>query len=170
MEPYLLLFSSAIQYYVAGRYAVFAELNPTAANLLHHAVEMCLKAALAKKGQTLAELKKHSHRIEDIWNEFRATHAGDFNRCDRIIAELHKFESIRYPDEIEKGGLESVVGRGSPPASQRVGNPKGHELYLGEIDDLIVQISAAASIKLKAFTTSNTSYQQFLEEENDSIR
>jgi len=41
-----LLIRSAIDYYAVGRYAVFAGLNPTAGNLLHHAVEMCLKGAV----------------------------------------------------------------------------------------------------------------------------
>ena len=48
-----LFISAGMHYYVAGRYAVFAGLNPTAANLLHHAVEMALKGALAKKGMAL---------------------------------------------------------------------------------------------------------------------
>src|SRR2546423_12356690 len=48
-----LFISTGMDYYVAGRYAVFAGLNPTAANLLHHAVEMALKGALAKKGMDL---------------------------------------------------------------------------------------------------------------------
>jgi hypothetical protein len=41
-------FSPATQYYVSARYDVFAGLNPVAGNLLHHAVEMCLKGALSK--------------------------------------------------------------------------------------------------------------------------
>ena len=43
-----LFFSSATQYYVSGRYAVFAGLTPVVGNLLHHAVEMYLKGALSK--------------------------------------------------------------------------------------------------------------------------
>jgi hypothetical protein len=53
-----LFISAGMDYYVAGRYAVFAGLNPTAANLLHHAVEMALKGVLAKKGMDLKALKK----------------------------------------------------------------------------------------------------------------
>src|SRR5499433_2249964 len=52
-----LFISAGMHYYVGGRYAVFAGLNPTAANLLHHAVEMALKGALAKKGMDLKALK-----------------------------------------------------------------------------------------------------------------
>ena len=67
IEPQQLFISSAIDYYVAGRFAVFAGLNPTAGNLLHHAVEMSLKAALSKRGWSLGDLKKLGHRLEDIW-------------------------------------------------------------------------------------------------------
>jgi hypothetical protein len=45
----LIFFSSASQYYVAGRFAVFVALNPVAANLMHHAVEMYLKGARARR-------------------------------------------------------------------------------------------------------------------------
>ena len=94
--------SAGMHYYVAGRYAVFAGFNPTAANLLHHAVEMALKGALAKKGMDLKALKGLSHDLPRIWREFTAQYGIDGSTFDRVIAELQKFESIRYPDEIVK--------------------------------------------------------------------
>jgi len=39
-------FGFGFQYYLAGRYAVAAQLLPVAANLLHHAIEMLLKGEL----------------------------------------------------------------------------------------------------------------------------
>src|SRR6202043_1798471 len=36
-----------MQYYTIGRYSVLAGVNPVAGNLLHHAIEMFLKGALA---------------------------------------------------------------------------------------------------------------------------
>jgi hypothetical protein len=36
------------QYYLAGRYGMFAGLMPVAANLHHHGIEMLLKGALSK--------------------------------------------------------------------------------------------------------------------------
>jgi hypothetical protein len=63
--PSSLFISAGMHYYVAGRYAVFAGLNPTAANLLHHAIEMALKGALAKKGMDLRALKRLSHAQTD---------------------------------------------------------------------------------------------------------
>ena len=39
-------FKIATDYYIAGRYAYFSALIPTAGNLLHHAVELYLKGYL----------------------------------------------------------------------------------------------------------------------------
>jgi hypothetical protein len=41
-------FSTAIDYYVAGRSAYFAHAIPTAGNILHHAVEMYLTGYLVR--------------------------------------------------------------------------------------------------------------------------
>ena len=105
--------SAGMHYYVAGRYAVFAGLNPTAANLLHHAVEMGLKGALAKKGISSKRLKKLGHDLPKTWRKFTAVYGIDGSSFDRVIAGLQKFEEIRYPDEILKKGLSSLIGRGN---------------------------------------------------------
>ena len=115
-----LFISAGMHYYVAGRYAVFAGLNPTAANLLHHAVEMALKGALAKKGMDLKALKGLSHDLPRIWREFTAQYGIDGSTFDGVIAELQKFETVRYPDEIIKQGPTSSIGRGKPSS------PSGH--------------------------------------------
>ena len=146
-----LFISAGMHYYVAGRYAVFAGLNPTAANLLHHAVEMALKGALAKKGMDLKALKGLSHDLPRIWREFTAQYGIDGSTFDGVIAELQKFESVRYPDEIVKQGLKSEIGRGKP-----TGLPSGdttHALWLGEIDALMDKVFTVGSISHKAFVS-----------------
>jgi hypothetical protein len=72
--PEHFFFSSAAQYYVAGRFGVFAALNPVAANLMHHAIEMYLKGALLKlKTKTLKDLKdKFGHSLPKSWAAFKA--------------------------------------------------------------------------------------------------
>jgi hypothetical protein len=66
-------FRYGCQYYVAGRYGVFAALIPVAANLHHHAIEMLLKGALSKS-MSLAEMKsKLWHRLQRCWEEFKNT-------------------------------------------------------------------------------------------------
>ena len=47
------LFEAAVQYYISGRWAVFNRLYEVAGNLLHHAVEMEIKAALSA-GEAIA--------------------------------------------------------------------------------------------------------------------
>src|SRR4051794_31681926 len=94
-------FRYGCQYYVAGRYGVFASLIPVAANFHHHAIEMLLKGALSQ-GMTLKEMKdKLGHKLVRCWEEFKEQ-AGDpsLNRFDRVIQELNKFEDIRYPDKL----------------------------------------------------------------------
>src|SRR5262249_17778362 len=126
-----LFISAGMQYYVAGRYAVFAGLNPTAANLLYHAVAMVLKGALAKKGMDLKALKRLSHDLLEIWREFKAKYGIDDSAFDGVIAELQKFENIRYPDEIVKQGLKCEIGWGKP-TSPPSGDTK-YTLWLGQI-------------------------------------
>src|SRR5258707_6771365 len=83
-----LFISAGMHYYVAGRYAVFAGLNPTAANLLHHAVEMALKGALAKKSMDLKALKRLNHDLPEIWREFTAQHGFDWSTFAASTAAL----------------------------------------------------------------------------------
>jgi hypothetical protein len=55
MDAINLFFSAGSQYYIAGRFGVFAGLNPVVGNLLHHAIEMDLKGALSKT-KSISEL------------------------------------------------------------------------------------------------------------------
>ena len=49
-------FGFGYQYYLAGRYAVAAQLLPIAANLLHHAIEMLLKGEADPSGRKAAPI------------------------------------------------------------------------------------------------------------------
>jgi hypothetical protein len=154
-DPDSFFVSSAVDYYVAGRYAVFAGLDPTAGNLLHHAVEMFLKAGLAKKGKSLAELKRLNHRLPDIWNEFKTHFPGhSLNGFDSVISELHKFEEIRYPDSIVSKGMLCGIDPGKKPQVAMPANAPTvpqHALYLGEIDELMIKLFSVASFSPPAF-------------------
>jgi hypothetical protein len=169
-----LLIRSAIDYYAAGRYAVFAVLHPTAGNLLHHAVEMCLKGALAKKGKSPADLKKLRHRLPRIWKEFRKEYPDDLDSFDPIIRGLHNFEEIRYPDQIAAQGMSSEIGRGkTPPPSEPSSLPTNvpsYRLYLGEIDELISKVLTAASFSPTSYTgTLFPEARKYITEENDAL-
>jgi hypothetical protein len=86
-------FSTACDYYIAGRFAAFAGLNPVVGNLLHHAIEMYLKGALAKT-KSLRELDKgFKHDLPKLWEAFKdQTNDAALKRFDATIAELHRFE------------------------------------------------------------------------------
>jgi len=137
-------FRYGCQYYVAGRYGVFASLLPVAANLHHHAIEMLLKGALSKS-MTLKEMKdKLGHKLEWCWEAFKAqADDASLNRFDRVIQELNKFEDIRYPDKLLELGasmLFDVTKAGAAMASVGGVSQPQYRLCLEEIDELVAEI------------------------------
>jgi HEPN domain-containing protein len=169
-----LLIRSAIDHYATGRYAVFAGLNPTAGNLLHHAVEMCLKGALAKKGKSTADLKELHHELPGIWKEFKAQYPHYLDSFDPTIRGLHQFAEIRYPDQIAAQGMLSEIGRGKrPPLSEPPSYPTKvpSRLYLGEIDELIGKVLAVGSFNPADYaSTLSPEARKYLLEENDALK
>jgi class 3 adenylate cyclase len=95
------------QYYLAGRYGVFASLLPVAANLHHHAIEMLLKGALSKS-VTLKEMKdKPGHKLERCWEAFpgRAVHCAlAFSSAARQLGL--PLRAGLHTGEIEKRGKD----------------------------------------------------------------
>jgi hypothetical protein len=63
-DAYAAFFDRSIQYYAAGRFAFHSGLTPVAGNLLHHAVEMCLKGALSKKGFGQSRASQHMGGVQ----------------------------------------------------------------------------------------------------------
>ena len=61
------LFQLATQYYASGRFAALSGILPVSANLLHHAVEIYLKGALAPV-LDLKAMRKLSHDLRQIWD------------------------------------------------------------------------------------------------------
>jgi HEPN domain-containing protein len=136
-----LFFSNGLQYYAAGRYSVFAGGNYVAGNILHHAVEMCLKGALEKAGWTLPKLRSLKHDLPKIWRKFKSeTGATGLDKFDDEIEALHAYEKIRYPDEIMRGGMHSLIGlrRADLHASSGAGSRHRFQLSLESVDDLIL--------------------------------
>jgi hypothetical protein len=109
---------------------------------------MALKGALAKKDMDLKALKGLGHDLPRVWREFTVQCGIDGITFDGVIAELQKFETIRYPDEIVKQGLASLISRGkpSPPSGHTT-----HALWLGEIDELMDKVFTVGSINHKAY-------------------
>jgi len=145
-----------IQYYAAGRWSELMRHIPVYGNLLHHALEMFLKAALTRQHVSLKDLKDMGHDLNRLWTEFKKRLAGNDSLAeyDGLILELDKFEDIRYPDAIWKTGMPVMtVGTsfvpgdraemwraGGPPLAKDQPRPSHYEVNLGEIDGLVVKI------------------------------
>jgi hypothetical protein len=101
----------SLQYYVAGRFAALNRLHGVAPVVLHHALEYILKAALART-HTLAQLKrKHGHDLESLWQAtVQEISTLKTPVRDRTIADLNKFEDLRYPDKLIAQGASVTIG------------------------------------------------------------
>jgi hypothetical protein len=145
-----------LQYYTAGRCAVSTGLNPVAANIIHHAVEMFLKAGLCAH-TTEDERRKLGHDLPKIWEKFKTHHdpKGALARFDGCVQGLHEFEDIRYPEGMMKPGsivLRMQFANAPMPKDQVMltgkPQPKEFSLEMSEIDTLIRAIYNAAGITI----------------------
>ena len=164
-------FRCGSQYYVSGRYAVHAALMPVGGNLHHHAIEMLLKGVLARS-MTSQKLKDYlGHRLRRAWKEFKKQ-ANDpsLSKFDRVIRELDKFESIRYPDEVLKKGAVMAFDVTKVGTSQRnlsAGSLPQYTLCLEEIDELVATIFRVGGRNPKAFLRfMKPEANQFLTQDN----
>jgi hypothetical protein len=109
---------NSLQYYKAGRFAVAAALTPVSGNILHHAAEQMMKAALAHD-DSLEKIgryrRDYSHGLATLWvsvkKRYLASSAGDIPlEFDDIVARLDRFERIRYPDKLIEEGATMSIG------------------------------------------------------------
>lgn len=166
-------FKYGCQYYVAGRYGVYAAFMPVAANLQHHAIEMLLKGALAKS-MTAKEIKlKLGHKLDATWEVFKAmANEASLARFDKAVEELNKFEDIRYPDKLLETGASMMFDVTKAGAAQSnvsgVSEPQ-FKLCLEEIDELIAEIFKIAGhnpdVYLK-MAMARADARQYLERDN----
>jgi hypothetical protein len=137
------------QYYLAGRYGMFAGLMPVAANLHHHGIEMMLKGALSKT-MSLENLKsKLMHNLPRIWKKFKEQ-ANDpsLSRFDKVIKELSKFNDVRYPDKILRRGaamMFDITRAAQNSVTGSVANVPQYKLCLEDIDEVVSVIFKVAS-------------------------
>src|SRR5262249_52873380 len=97
----------ALEYYVNGRAAGLAGCLFTTGNLFHHAVEMILKGKLSQTVplRDLSDRKKFHHSLAKCWEAFKALFPTEnLAEFDPMIAELDKFENIRYPEKLYTHG------------------------------------------------------------------
>ena len=108
---------NACQYYVTARFAMEAQCMLVCGTLFHHAVEMALKAGLAKT-RKLSDLKDMGHDLKKLWRAYKADFPDPkLKRHDQTISRLDKFETLRYPDTIKKGSIGITAVWSGPPGS-----------------------------------------------------
>jgi len=145
-------FDKATAYYVAGRFAFFAELTEVAGNLYHHAIEMYLKGCLVRAGVSEEKRRKLGHRLDETWAAFRQD-ARDpaLDRFKGVIDDLHVFEKLRYP---ESAPLDMAVAlehkRGDIVIDPTFSVKHRFHLILGDLDDLVIALHRAGSVNASA--------------------
>jgi hypothetical protein len=149
-------FELGFQYYIVARFAASegATLSPVVGNLFHHAVEMLLKGALTDRTDE-AERRRWSHNLQAAWQKFK-TEIGNasLSSFDLIISELHKFESIRYPERIISQGMTCTVGFGKEtPTTGAPRTKTRYHIFVGDMDALVKAIVVADGINPAFFTT-----------------
>lgn len=134
-------------YYIAGRYAALAHFMVVHANILHHGVEMLMKASLAK-GDSASRIREYGHpkrgyghSLGKLWQEVKIRNPrSDFARHDATVATLDKFEDIRYPEDLLRDGAQIVINlHDVPPAPPGNTTPTvpSFELSLPAVDRLM---------------------------------
>ena len=149
-----------LQYYVAGRFATANRFTPVCANLLHHAVELLLKACLSYD-DSLETIEKYGdskkgyrHNIRRLWDAFKERQPAPVPvEFDAIIAALHDFEEIRYPEKLIRTGAiirinvfveEPIHANGQEPE-------RSYSLTLPPIDRLVGLLFKASNANPEAF-------------------
>jgi hypothetical protein len=147
-----IFYDCGMQYYVAARFAARAGLVPTHGNLFHHAIEMCLKAALVGT-LIIAKMKQISHHLPALWDRFKEKETDPaLARFDPTIQALDEFESIRYPNRIvDEGMLVNVVWQPEhvTASSGSVQRPPKYEVIIADIDSLVIELVHRASVNPK---------------------
>lgn len=147
----------ATGYYVSGRLAAQAQLVGVHGNLLHHAIEMYLKAALVRtiSIDKLAS-KGYGHNLKRLWTAFKQIDWKDIearnsppieSRFDQTISDLDMFWDIRYPDKTVTSGQASYIAwscrnpepeyTNAPPGSLP---PPRYQVVINEVDCLVIVI------------------------------
>lgn len=135
-------FDHGFSYYVCGRFAMVNFLFPVAAINLHHAIEMFLKGYLIRRhgfdDDTLR--KRFGHHLDALWVEFRTRQQEPiYERFTQTIAELNKFEELRYPPPEPTGTGHRQAQAYYPTRPTKPHDPRiQHHLVRDEIDYLVI--------------------------------
>lgn len=136
---------SGLEYYVAGRFALIARFMPVSANILHHGVELLLKACLARqdsRAQVESYFRRYRHSLAKLWADMKPRVPDDLSQYDDTIAKLDQFEDIRYPEKLlSSGGIQTYVLSDAPkPVQAPASSMRRFDLNLPDVDRLVALI------------------------------
>ena len=142
------------QYFATARHVALEFIMPVSGTLYHSAIEMLLKGCLVDT-LTVPRLKAIGHDLNILWCLWKATPEGSaLGRFDQAVAELHRFERIRYPDKIVDEGSAIGISLGGPGPSLvdalAPGAPK-YKLNIEQLDNLVLAMFRDASIPLAPY-------------------
>jgi hypothetical protein len=162
---------SGSEYYAEARFAMHAQRSLTCGNLFHHAVEMLLKAGLAKRGKTLSELESMRHNLKKLWRAYKNDHPeARLERHNKTINRLDKHEEIRYPNpSLHSIGL-SLQWSGEPAEVKTSGGlrtPKQYAIVVSDIDDLVADLFKTSSWNAGVFMKANPAALEAIKRENN---
>lgn len=149
-----------LQYYVAGRFATANRFTPVCANLLHHAVELLLKACLSidDSVETINKYgdgkKGYRHDISLLWVAFKNRQPVSVpTEFDAIVVALHDFEEIRYPEELIRNGamININIFVEEPTRANGQESERSCNLTLPQIDRLMGLLFKASNANPEAF-------------------
>jgi hypothetical protein len=115
--------------------------------------------------------RQQRHNLPKLWRRYkRARNNPALDRFDQTIADVHKFERIRYPEEILRSGLLAEIGFIRNPRDMGVGpRPPGerYEMALDEVDELVKLIFEIENINPPFFLNKlNEHARRYLDHQN----
>jgi hypothetical protein len=162
---------SGYEYYANARFAMHAQSSYVCGNLFHHAIEMLLKADLAKNGNSLEELERMRHNLKRLWRAYKSNHPdAALSRHDRTINRLNRHEEIRYPDPALGSIGVSIEWSGEPGGVKAYGgmkSPKQYAVVVSDIDNLVADIMRSSSWDPGAFAGTNEATLEAIRRYND---
>lgn len=142
---------TGLQYFISGRFSFFCGFSVTG-NLLHHAVEMFLKMAMAKYFSDNQFKNVFRHNLKRLWKEFKNKNKHvDLKKYDQAVKDLNKWENIRYPTTEYKLLLQGLSRSTAPKKNRRGPTPNCYVVWLNEVDELVRTIFDISSISPKRF-------------------
>jgi hypothetical protein len=165
------LVRSGYEYYGNARFAMYAQNISICGVLFHHAVEMLMKADLAKNGKSLSELASMRHNLKGLWRAYKRNHPTvALSRHDKTIKRLDKHEDIRYPDP-SLGSIGVSVEWSGEPGSVKVycrgmRSPKQYAVVVSDIDDLVADVIRTSSWNPSVLAGTNVAHLEAIERHN----